>query len=309
MHRRTFLMTLSAPLLLAQQDSDPPPPIFRMDVSLVSVDAKVTRRDGTDIGNLQPTDFILFDEGQPQTLTHFGKQTTPIDLLLVLDVSRNMRPLLRDLTPQVSDALRPLRPGDRAGVLLFAQSSNVVQPLTTDLIQVPRATVNSIYKADFGRTPLLNQALIDATRYLKSVPATGRRTIIVITNNEGIEGAVHNYQVLPALYKVDATTNFILAGTDDLSTHPVGYRVSPENKPDVFEYARKTGGEVVTGEDPAKALHRVIQETTTRYSLQFAPSGGEPGAMRSLRVQLSPVAAARYPGARIQARSGYQVPK
>ena len=191
--RSILALVIAAPLMVAQvPEADTEPTVFRTEVSLITVDAKVTGRAGADVGNLNASDFVVFDENQQQKISHFGRESTPIDLLLLLDVSGGMRPFLLELTPRVTDALSPLRPGDRAGVMLFANTTQLVQPLTNDLALVPRTTVDTIYKDGPGRSTLLNQALVSAAKYLKSQPATGRRTIIVLTDNHALSGAARD---------------------------------------------------------------------------------------------------------------------
>lgn len=316
MIRRTFFaLLLAAPFLPAQTQAPAPeaeaaPPVFRTDVSLITVDAKVTRRDGSDAGNLSASDFVILDEGQRQTISHFGSESTSIDLLLLLDVSDSMRPFLLELTPRVTEALSPLRQGDRGGVMLFAGRSQLVQPLTDDLAQVPRKTVSTIYKDGLGRSTLINEALVNAAQYLKSQPATGRRTIIVLTDNEASQGPVLDDQVIRELHGADAVLNVILLGVTDPNEKIVrGYQDRSRRRPNLHSFAEATGGDVITGEAPARALRRVIEQATTRYSLQYPSPGGEPGAVRNIRVELSGAAAAKYPGAIIRARSGYEVPK
>jgi VWFA-related protein len=311
LRRKILTMFVLAPLAGAQQaEPETAPPVFRMEVSLITVDAKVTGRDGSDIGNLSASDFVVFDEGQRQRASHFGRESTPIDLLLVLDVSSSMRPFLLELTPRVTDSLSPLRTGDRAGVMLFATRSQLVQPLTDDLIQAPRKTVSTIYKDGLGRTTLLNEALLSAARYIREQPATGRRTIIVLTDNEAMSGAVGDNEVVRELHGSDAVLNAILMGVKgDIPKVTPGYRDPSSRRPDVSRFVEATGGELVASDDPARALRRVVQQATTRYSLQFPAPGGEPGSFRRIRVELSGAAQARYPGAVVKARSGYDVPK
>lgn len=309
---RTILALLMlAPLTGAQQtEPESAPPVFRMEVSLITVDAKVTGRDGADIGNLSASDFVVFDENQRQNTTHFGRELTSIDLLLLLDVSSSMRPFLLELTPRVTDSLSPLRSGDRAGVMLFANRTQLVQPLTNDLIQVPRTTVSTIYKDGPGRTTLLNDALMSAAQYLKDQPATGRRTIIVLTDSAATSGTVRDDAVIRQLHAADTVLNVILMGVKgDIPKVTPGYRDPSNRRPELSRFAAATGGELVASDDPARALRRVIEQATTRYSLQYPSPGGEPGSFRRIRVELSGAAQARYPGAVVKARSGYDVPK
>jgi VWFA-related protein len=303
------LLALLAGGALAQTESDAEPPIFRIGVSLVNVDAKVVGRDGKDIGGLDASDFVIYDEAERRTITNFGRESTPVEIVMLLDVSPEMRPHLLDLTPRVSKALEPLRPDDRAGAILFASRAEVIQPLTSELIEVPRKVVNNIYKDRFGRGNLLNDALMEVARYLKSEPAKGRRSVIVITTNRGVRAGVSDQEAIEELQGTDAVLNAIIVGGGGPRT-AMSFHDPAKTPPDVHRYAKETGGEVVSGEDPARALRRLIESATTRYTMQFpAPSDAQPETIRKLRVELSGAAQARYPGAVVQARTSYEVPK
>lgn len=310
MTRRNLLGLFAAGAVARAQEPAAASPVFKMDVSLITVDARVTDRGGTDISGLSAADFAVYDENQRQKITHFGREATPIDLLLAVDVSTNMRPFLIELTPRVSDALAPLRPGDRAGVMLFAEQTLLVQPLTSELELVPRATVNTIYKDGLGRGTLLNEGLARAARYLFRQPAMGRRTIIVLTDNQAARGPVADDDVVKELHAADAVLNAILVGVQgEIPKMTPGYRAPSNRFPDVSRLVEATGGDLVSDDQPARALRKIVQETTTRYSLQYPSPGGDPGSFRRVRVELSGAVAARYPGASVKARSGYDVPK
>lgn len=293
----------------AQTESETEPPVFRIGVSLVTVDAKVTGRDGKDIGGLTAADFVVYDEGEARTITNFGREATPVEIVMLLDVSPEMRPHLLDLTPRVTRALEPLRRGDRAAAVLFSTRSEVIQPLTEEIIEVPRKVVNNIYKDRFGRGALLNEALVATAEYLDSEPAKGRRSVIVVTANRGVRSAVTDEEAIAALHGSGVVLNAILVSGDGPRT-VYSFQNPAKTPPDVYRHAKETGGEVVTGEDPSRALRRLIEGATTRYSLQFhAPAHAEAGTIRQIRVELSSAARARYPGAVVQARTGYEVPK
>jgi VWFA-related protein len=292
-----------------QTEAASDPPVFRIGVSLVNVDAKVVGRDGKDISGLTAADFVIYDEDETRTITNFGKETTPVEIVMLLDVSPDMRPHLLDLTPRVSRALEPLRPKDRAAAILFGARTEVIQPLTPELVEVPRKVVNSIYKDRYGRGTLLNEALMETAQYLKSEPAEGRRSVIVVTTNRGVRATVSDQEAVRALLGADVVLNAILVGGAGPRT-VLSFNDPSKTPPDVYRYAKETGGEVVTDDEPARALRRLISEATTRYSLQFpAPSDAAAGTFRKLRVELTSAARSKYPGAIIQARTGYEVPE
>lgn len=316
--RRSILsFPFAGALMLRAQDTPAAPteatgetPLFRTSVSLIRVDAQVKTRDGGDIGGLNETDFVVYDEDVPQNFAHFGRESEPIDVLLALDVSASMRKSLSRMSEKASEALGQLRAGDRVGVLLFATRSRLMQPLTTEIGSVPAKVTSSIFKDTLGQSTLVNEALAEAAHYLKSMRREGRRTIVVVTDNEVARDAMSDDQVLRELQSADAVLNAILLGQETESQPRQGtmmYRNPANTPPDVLRFVKATGGDVMAGEDPAGALRRVIQSATTRYSLQYAAPPGTPGSFRRIRVELSPEAARQYPNAVVQARSGYNV--
>ena len=109
---------------------------------------------------------------------------------------------------------------------------------------------------------------------------------------------------------MDAVLNVIFVGAKGEVAAPThGYRDPSYARPDLFRLTEATGGDVLSGDEPASALRRVIRDATTRYSLQYPAPGGGPGSFRHIRVELSAATVARHPGAVVRARSGYDVPK
>ena len=290
--------------LCAAQDNEIP--TFKTGVSVVKVDARVS--DGvSDIGGLNAADFVVYDEGQPQKIIDFARESQPVNVLLVLDVSPSMRRTLAEMAVKTIDALAQLRPGDSVGVLLFADRSSVVQPFTTDVRSVPAAITNAIFKDTLGRTTMLNEALSAAAEYVRKSAPPGRRSILVVTDNQAMRGAVDDNSVVRQLHASDAVVNAIVLGeTNGLGTRS-RYSDPSAGPPDVFRYATATGGGVSSGSNPSQALHRLLAQSVTRYSLHYKAPPGTPGAFRTIRVDLAPGAKRKYPGAVVQARSGYNV--
>ena len=63
---------------------------FRTGVADVRVDAQVV--DGKNVvTGLTQDDFIVTDEGQPQKIVYFGRDSEPLSLVLLLDISGSMQ--------------------------------------------------------------------------------------------------------------------------------------------------------------------------------------------------------------------------
>lgn len=79
---------VSAGALLSAQE--PQSFKFRTGVELINVNATVTDQSGRFVSGLSKDDFRVFDDEQPQTVTHFSAERVPVSLGIVLDTSGSM---------------------------------------------------------------------------------------------------------------------------------------------------------------------------------------------------------------------------
>jgi Ca-activated chloride channel homolog len=63
---------------------------FRTGVELINVTATVTDENGRFVPNLQQDDFRVYQDGEPQPITHFNSERVPVSLGIVLDTSGSM---------------------------------------------------------------------------------------------------------------------------------------------------------------------------------------------------------------------------
>ena len=84
---------------------------------MVSVPAVVTNSLGRPLAGLQAGNFVLFENGQPQSLANFATTEAPFEIALLLDTSGSTRAdvaLIRRAATAFIDALRP---GDRIAIV------------------------------------------------------------------------------------------------------------------------------------------------------------------------------------------------
>jgi VWFA-related protein len=303
--RNAIAAALGAAMIITAQTDDIP--TFRASVSLVRVDVKITGRDGRTVNDLGREDFIVFDEETPRDIVEFTRESDrqKLRLLLLLDVSGSMSRMLGEVAARASEALRPLESGDQAGLMVFADRAEVVQPFTTDVKAVPEKIVNSVFKTVWGRGTRINDALLAAAKYVGEQPGVGRRAILLVTDNEGARTSVADGEVIRALHAGDIVLSAILTAVSTRSRSTGPYADPASRPPDVTAFVRNTGGDIVAGEDPATVLARMVREITTRYSLQYPAPQAEAGSYRKIRIELSPAAKRRYPNAMVQSRTGY----
>jgi VWFA-related protein len=306
-----LLMLLLGSGLMAQEQpaKEEPVTIFRTEVSLVKVDFEVVERTGGSPADFTKDDFVVFDENQPQPIVHLERQSVPLDLLLLLDISGSMRRSLEDVAAASRAALAQLHPGDRVALMLFSRRAEVVQPFTEDLSSTQYKILNSIYKQNLGNGTLIDESLIAAAAYMKQQPVKGRRAILIVTDNEGVNYESTDAEVVRAMFGADTVLNAIVVrkGPRPPAARATGYTNPNSALPDVYNMSRQTGGAAMDGIGKiSDVFQRLVESIRSRYFLQYsAPPAELAGKFRHIRVELSPAARGRHPDAVIHAREGY----
>ena len=284
--------------------------MFRAGVTIVRVDAQVINGRQV-VADLDQSSFRVFDEGVEQRIEYFGRDSEPLSLLLLLDVSGSMKRRLQEMAAVSRRALDALHDGDRVAVMLFGRNTRLAQPLTTDRGDAAEAIAESPSESSVGSGTAINAALLDAARYVRenTEGVRGRRAIVILTDNESLNYQTSDEMVLDALYSADAVLNAIVTPNAKPPTPPrPGLTLNPDFSPsNVFQLARDTGGEVLKAERAGETFREILERIRNRYSIHYRAPSAEPGTMRRVRVELAPAAHERYPRAEVRARTGYRV--
>src|SRR4051794_3766660 len=276
-----FFMTLPLMLLLgagllAQQTTPPKDddiPVFRAGVTLIRVDIEAAGRDGKSVGDLTQNDVVIFDENQPQPITHFERESTPLDLLLLLDISGSMRRSLQDVAAATRAALGRLHSGDRVALMLFSRRAEVVQAFTEDFRDTQNKILDSIYKQNLGSGTLINESLIAAANYMKQQPVKGRRAIVIVTDNEGLNYKSPDAEVVKSMYSADTVLNALIVrkGPKAPAFRTTGYTNPDFAPPDVSKIADQTGGLAVERVGKVnEVFQKIVERIRSRYFIQYA---------------------------------------
>src|SRR5438093_9498478 len=93
----TVAIAMAALITLeAQQQTQPPADDqsggfrFKSGVELINVTATVSDSSGRFVSGLRKEDFTVYEDDQPQTLTHFSAERVPVSLGIALDTSQSM---------------------------------------------------------------------------------------------------------------------------------------------------------------------------------------------------------------------------
>ncbi len=254
-----------APVALGAQDTT-----FRMDVKLVSLFVNVTDKTGSIVGGLAQDDFQIFEDGRPQKISIFERQSElPLNLTLAIDTSGSTfkdRALEQDASRRFVHAL--LRQQDQMSLIEFA----------TDVRLLVRFT-NKIGLLDHGLSSLHGgdaTALYDAI-YLGSqglAKKDGRKVLVLVSDGgdtvqstsyaDALEQALRCEVMIYSIIDVPIEAS---AGRDTGGEHAL------------ITLAEQTGGKSFYATEGGldKAFERVSEDLRTQYLLGYYPKNQEPG--------------------------------
>ncbi|HEX5071404.1 MAG TPA: VWA domain-containing protein [Vicinamibacterales bacterium] len=268
---------------------------FKSSVDLVPVFATVLEKNGAFRNGLTKDDFIVLDNGKPQTITSFSSETEAISVALILDTSGSMVEAERRVTRAAGIFLDELGKDDRAtvGTLWFQGPSftSDKERLWDSLNMLPRDGSSPVYAA-------INRALTALQK------ESNRRVIVMYTDgkNNAFIGRALNSPKGP----VPADSSQLLANLrtrverDGVMIYAIGFEGVPLAR-DMKSIALRSGGratELKKNGDLAKELAAVVDELHHQYLLGFAPQTMD-GLVHKLEVRVKPK------GLTVRARQSY----
>ena len=107
---------------------------FRTGVELVNVTATVTDASGRFVPGLTKDDFRVYDDGNPQPISHFSSERVPVSLGIVLDTSGSMEGEKMSAARQALDRFlfQLLDPQDEVFLYRFDNAPELIEGWTTD---------------------------------------------------------------------------------------------------------------------------------------------------------------------------------
>jgi Ca-activated chloride channel family protein len=284
------LLLMPQAMLYAQET------VLHVDVKLVSIFVNVTDQNGAIVGGLTRDDFAVAEDGRPQQIAVFERQSElPLNLTLAIDTSGSVR---KDLIDEADAAKRfahaLLRTQDQMSLLQFATDVRELTPFTNKVSQIDSG-LNRL-RSDWAT------ALYDAI-YLGSErlgPRQGRKVLVLISDGDdtasrstyakALEEALRNEVMIYSIIDVPIQAS---AGRDLGGEHAL------------ITLAEQTGGKSYYVSDGGlnKAFARVSDDLRTQYLLGYYPHHQEPGkSFHRVQVTVPRSAANAF---NIRHRTGY----
>ncbi len=263
--------------------------VITINSDLVVVDAEVVdKKTRQRIGNLKREDFALYDDGVKQDITYFSQDKLPLSIVLLLDLSGSVKPIIEQISNGALDALQRLKPEDEVALMAFADEVELVQDFTRDR-QLMSGKIASVGKtSNVGAGTLLNKAVYEAAREMPhaSNPAS-RRVIIVVTDNiAGSSKSDAGRKAFTELFETGSVVSgLIVRGGFGKAINIMSLGQVRALNP----YAERTGGEIMNADkkEVETKLAELIDHLRTRYSFGYRPSSAVvPGVFHHLEVKL-----------------------
>ena len=289
-------------------------PTFRSQSNVVLVPALVRDKAGNVIYGLKPNDFVVEDDGVPQTV-HLDEraEAEPISLVVAVQVGRRADfelPRMRGLSTMLGPVLE--QPGTEVALLNFDSKVNLLETFTNDDALIAQE-LGTLQPGDHGAAVL--DAISAAIKLLDRVSQRRKRVLLLVseTRDHGsqsatIDGVIKSIGTSNVLVYVLAfspsKSNVLdtLRGNNNWDLHPEQTEMQPS--PDLLapfllaaQAMRKNTAKAVAalsgGEYEMFSSRNGFDAQITnfsnhlhsRYLLSFQPSSPHPG-LHKLRVEI-----------------------
>jgi Ca-activated chloride channel homolog len=278
---------------------------------LVHLVATVVDRHHNFITDLDKSDFKVIENGVPQNIQFFSRETDlPLRIALLLDTSNSIRARLGFEKDAAIDFLHKVirRNKDLAFLMTFDNDPEVIQDYTADVDLLDAA----IREQRAGGGTALNDAICLAAEKLQHAPVPKepssdiRRVIVVISDgndnlsdhalSDAIDAAIRSET---AVFAVSTNTDWLAI---DNANKPNKYSLAGGDKV-LQEFADQTGGHAFFPyrvDDLAESFLAIGTELRSQYFIAYAPADPPPGGQyRQIDVETL------QKGLTVRTRKGY----
>ncbi len=287
---------------------------IKVDVDVVSLYCTVHNKQNGLVASLSKGDFDLAEDGKPQTIKYFSRETDiPLTIGLLIDVSGSQATMIdpeRQAGAQFFASV--LKKKDVAFLISFGADSELLQDITGTprLLQqgLGRLKLNTGYSGPTsGPVPTMNKqrgtVMYDAI-YLAAhdmlAPESGRKAIIVITDGDDEGSKLSLKAAVEAAQKADA----IIYGIYYVDRRMYGgFPMAGGGESVLKQMSEETGGRefAVGGKNSLESIFgQIEEEMRTQYLIGYTPTNtNKDGGFRKIDLKT------HEKDQKVQVRKGY----
>jgi len=295
----------------APPDSSSPPPVspsgvqnpdtdssvfvFKKEVDEVVLHATVIDNKQHIVTNLDRSNFNVFEDGHPQTITSFRHEDIPVAMCIVVDNSGSMREKREKVNAAALNLVRASNPNDEVCIVNFNDEFYLDQDFTSNINKLKEG----LEKIEARGGTALYDAVVASANHLKQNAKLEKKVIFVVTDgddnesSETLEQAIRNLQTEngPAIYAIG-----ILEGEDHARHARRALQIMCE----------RTGGIAFLPKtlDEVDAISRsVAHDIRSQYTIGYKPTTPRSqGGYRTVRVDAH---SSRHDKLLVRTKSGY----
>jgi len=291
---------VAAPALAQEK---PSPPVFAAGTDIVNITLTVRDGEGHLVPDLKREDFVVMEDGHPQTIQVFARAVEPgqeetlaLDLGLVLDTSESMIKMLR-LTQEAAVRFLEAIPRARDLITIFFDEDIRLSRYDSEHQQGLIERIETIKGG--GWTALYDAIALYLVRVQDS---TGRKVLVLLTDGEDSRSKIMLGELLQAI-RSSAVTIYPIG---IFGGFPSGSARLREARAFLQQVADISGGQLfapAASKDLGAVYDKIIDELSTQYVIGFVSDNPRrDGKFRKLKVDV------RHPGMKARHRPGYYAP-
>lgn len=245
-----------------------------IETGMVVLHVRVTDSKGTPIADVPQDDFVITEDGVPQKITLFTKDSVPLTYGLVIDSSASLRTQYLNVIRAAETIVESNRPADETFLVRFISSDKIetTQETTSDKALLMKVLRDDFY-LEHGQSAVIDAVYLSAEKLGKQTiegASVRRQALILITDGE----ERNSYY--------DSETLFKLLAATDVQIFTIG--LTKELKPGARDKAVKfltrlgtyTGGQTFFPASPADIeliSKQIIDVIRRQYVIGYMPTG------------------------------------
>ncbi|MCU1333926.1 MAG: von Willebrand factor, type [Candidatus Angelobacter sp.] len=269
--------------------------IYRSQVNEVILPVIVTDTRRHIVSNLDKNNFLVYEDGQPQTIVRFSREDVPVSIGIVVDNSGSMRTKRAAVTKAVLNLIQASNPQDEVFIVNFNDDPYLDQDFTSKLEPLREA----LDRVDSRGGTALYDAVIASADHLAKGAKKEKKVLLVITDGvdnesrESLESAIRKVQddQGPIIYTIgilgdEPGIKRAKRALQSLSDQTAGVAFFPKDLAEVDEISQE-----------------VARDIRNQYSIMYKPTNPRSnGGYRHVKVEAR---AQGYKDLQARTRDGY----
>jgi len=268
--------------------------VFRKEVEEVVLHATVVDDKQRIVTTLDKSDFNVFEDGHPQTITSFRHEDIPVAMGIVVDNSGSMREKRQKVNAAALNLVRSSNPNDEVFIVNFNDEYYLDQDFTSNINKLKAG----LEKIEARGGTALYDAVVASAEHLKRDTKLEKKVILVVTDGEDNESGETLEQAVRRLQGDGGPTVYAI-GILEKEEHP------KHAKRALQIMSERTGGIAFFPQslNEVDAISRTVaHDIRTQYTIGYKPTTPkDKGGYRQVKVD----ARSGHSKLTVRTKSGY----